>query len=169
MPDPSLDDVIAKSAIRDVLSRYCRGLDRMDKDMAYATWHEDGTAHYIDIFEGTGRGFVDWVWQAHEPMECHSHQITNTLIEVDGERATSESYVTVLLWMYADESGERTEIVGRGRYLDRWSRRNGRWAIDHRTHVSDAQTFSVLGKEQQTPPQGSRDESDPSFQFIPKY
>ncbi len=102
MSDPDLDEVIAKTAIRDVLSRYCRGLDRMDKEMAYATWHEDGTALYVDMYDGTGRGFVDWVWKAHEPMECHSHQITNCLVEVAGDTATSESYVTVVLWMHPE-------------------------------------------------------------------
>ncbi len=51
MSDPGLDEVIAKTAIRDVLSRYCRGLDRMDKEMAYATWHEDGTALYVDMYD----------------------------------------------------------------------------------------------------------------------
>ncbi len=168
MSDPDLDEVIAKTAIRDVLSRYCRGLDRMDKEMAYATWHEDGTALYVDMYDGTGRGFVDWVWKAHEPMECHSHQITNCLVEVAGDTATSESYVTVVLWMHPEASGERTEIVARGRYLDRWSRRDGRWAIDHRTHVADTQTFTVLTKQQQATPQGSRDESDLSFELIPK-
>jgi hypothetical protein len=169
LSDPRLDELLAKNAIRDVLSRYCRGLDRMDKEMAYATWHDDGTALYIDTFEGTGHGFVDWVWQAHEPMECHSHQISNCLIDVDGDTARSESYVTVLLWRHADASGARTEIVARGRYLDRWSRRDGRWAIDHRIHVSDSQTFTPLAKDQQTPPQGARDPSDPSFEFIPKF
>jgi hypothetical protein len=102
-------------------------------------------------------------------MECHSHQISNSLVELNGDTATSESYVTVLLWMYPNEAGERTEIVARGRYLDRWSCRNERWAIDHRIHVSDSQTFSVLAKEQQSPPQGTRNESDPSFEFIRKF
>lgn len=168
MSDSLLDEVAAKIAIRDVLSRYCRGLDRMDKEMAYATWHPDGTAHYIDMYEGTGHGFVDWVWESHAAMETHSHQITNSLIEVDGDTAKSESYVTVLLWTRPTDAGDRTEIVARSRYLDRWSRRDGRWAIDHRTHVADTQTFTTLTPEQQAPPQGKRDESDVSFEFIPK-
>ena len=48
-----LETLVAKQAIRDALSRYCRGLDRMDKAMAYAVWHPDGTADYQGIFEGT--------------------------------------------------------------------------------------------------------------------
>ena len=85
MSDALVQALLDKQSIRDVLSRYCRGLDRMDKQMAYAVWHPDGTAFYDGIFEGTGHGFVDWVWQAHAAMERHSHQITNVLIELDGE------------------------------------------------------------------------------------
>ena len=59
--------------------------------------------------------------------------------------------------------GGRTEIVARSRYLDRWSRRDGRWAIDHRVHVADTQTFTPLPADAQAPPQGRRDATDPSF------
>lgn len=166
MSDPRIDELAAKAAIRDVLSHYCRGLDRMDKEMAYSVWHDDGTAKYIDTYEGTGHGFVDWVWKAHEPMECHSHQITNCLIHIDGDRASSEAYVIVLLWTWPDDSGQRTQIVARGRYLDRWSKRDGRWAIDERLFVTDAQTTQVLAEEGQVGPQGTRDPSDPSFGFV---
>ena len=106
--------------------------------------------------------------ESHAEMERHSHQITNCLIELNGNTATSESYVTVLLWRRPSQSGERTEIVARGRYLDRWSFRDGRWAIDHRTTVTDTQTINTLAKAQHGPPQGTRDASDPSFEFIPK-
>ncbi len=127
----------AKEEIRAVLARYCRAIDRMDKQLAYDVWHPDGTANYVGNFEGTGRGFVDWVWHVHTAMQRHTHQIANTLIEVDGDQARSETYVTVTLW---PRDMERVEISVRGRYLDSWSRREGRWAIDHRTHLVDLQS-----------------------------
>ena len=87
MSDQIIQELIVKQEIRDVLARYCRGLDRMDKEMAYCVWHDDATAIYYDIYEGTGHGFIDWVWVAHEGMQCHSHQITNVLIKADGDKA----------------------------------------------------------------------------------
>ena len=69
MSGKDYETLIARQEIYDVLCRYCRGLDRMDKEMAYSVWHEDATALYHDMYEGTGHGFVDWVWKAHEPME----------------------------------------------------------------------------------------------------
>jgi hypothetical protein len=160
--------LLAKQEIRDVLSRYSRGLDRMDKEMAYSVWHDNGTALYYDMFEGTGHGFVDWVWEAHVSMQCHSHQITNVLTEVDGDTAVSEAYVTVVLWTLADTNGKQMEIVGRGRYLDRWSKREGSWAIDHREHVLDMQTLHELNKGEISK-QSTRDLNDASFQFIKKH
>jgi len=160
-----LEALVAKQAVRDALSRYCRALDRMDKEMAYAVWHPDGTADYEGIFEGTGYGFVDWVWEAHAAMNRHSHQITNVLTEVDGERAVSEAYVTVLLWLEGDPEEAQTEIVARGRYLDRWSRRDGRWAIDHRVHLVDTQSVQQV-KRGEVAPSSTRDETDPSFRLI---
>ena len=98
-------------------------------------------------------------------MSRHSHQITNVLSEIDGMRATSESYVNVLLWIDGDPEDAQTEIVARGRYLDRWSCREGRWAIDHRCHLVDAQSIRQVTRGE-VAPSSARDESDPSFQFI---
>ncbi|MBY0401580.1 nuclear transport factor 2 family protein [Myxococcota bacterium] len=165
--DAELQTLLDKQAIRDVLSRYCRGLDRMDKEMAYACWHEGGTAFYDGIYEGTGRGFIDWVWQAHATMERHSHQITNVLIEVNGERAICESYVTVCLWTLADEFGRQKELVGRGRYLDRFSKKHGRWAIEHRTHLLDMSSEYDLDRAAVSEG-AARDATDLSFEFFTK-
>ncbi|MBJ21890.1 MAG: nuclear transport factor 2 family protein [bacterium] len=167
MSDSTPQELLDKQAIRDVLSRYCRGLDRMDKEMANAVWHPGGTAFYDGMFEGTGHGFIDWVWEAHAAMDRHSHQITNVLIELNGDRATSESYVTVVLWTLPDAGGAQQELVGRGRYLDRWERREGAWAIEHRVHLLDLSSAFPLVRAD-TSEGTSRDASDPSFAFIPK-
>ncbi|HEY8216673.1 MAG TPA: nuclear transport factor 2 family protein [Acidimicrobiia bacterium] len=141
----AVSELLAKQAITEVIYGYCRGLDRMDRDLALATWHAGGTADYGPIFRGTGAEFVDWVWQAHASFVAHSHQVTNILIEVDlgNDRARSESYVTVAL-RTAPLDGSVMDIVGRGRYVDRWSRRDGRWAIDHRRYIDDFQAVHPM-------------------------
>ena len=131
MPD-ALEELVAKQAITEALHRYCHGLDRFDRAQA-DIWHPGGAASYEGIFEGTGAGFLDWVWPVHETFERTSHQVTNILIEVDGDRATSETYVTVCL------RGAEADIVGRGRYHDTWSRRDGRWGVDVRRYRDDIQ------------------------------
>jgi hypothetical protein len=159
-------ELVAKQEITEVLYRYCRGLDRMDRALADTVWHVDGTADYVGMFDGTADGFLDWVWVQHEALYRHSHQITNILIEVDGDRAASEAYVTVALRIKAGE--DRTDIVSRGRYLDRWSRRDGRWAIDARVYVEDLQSVTPLGPvaSADASPASRRDREDPSYAVL---
>jgi hypothetical protein len=167
MVETSVEVLAAKQAITEVLYHYCRGLDRMDRAMALSVWHADGTADYGEIYSGTGHGFVDWVWLAHAAMATHSHQITNVLIDVypDGDRAASEAYVTAAV-RTNPQDGETIDFVARGRYLDRWSRRAGTWAIDHRQYVDDVTEvhhFPVAEVGDGSVSLGRRDENDPSY------
>jgi hypothetical protein len=158
------DELVVREAIRQQLHNYCRAMDRRDDELGYAVWHEDGTADYgASVFQGSGRDFVDQVSRNHLRRTVHSHQITTVGIEVNGDRAASEAYVTVRLrTAVADGFTEELYI---GRYLDRWSRRDGRWAIDHRVWVLD---FDEQDRPVTTRlPIGSRrDQSDPSYEVF---
>lgn len=154
------DDI---QAITRQIHLYCRAMDRVDAELGYAIWHEDGEADYGEaIFQGTGRGFIDFVCESHRAMVGHSHQVTNIIINLAGDRAASESYVTAALRI-ADGSGIK-QITTRGRYLDRWSFRD-RWAIDKRIYVHDfddvrrIDEVSIVGWSK-------RDRSDPSYAIL---
>jgi hypothetical protein len=165
----AVDELVAKQAITDVIYTYCRALDRMDWDLAQTVWHPDGTADYgANMFQGTGAGFLEWVWQQHAAMMGHSHQITNVLVDVDGDRAASEAYVTAALRLPTD-GGQAMEIVSRGRYVDTWSRREGHWAIDHRRFAEDfTSTYTVTPMEPADADArtGRRDRDDPSYAVL---
>jgi hypothetical protein len=161
-----MNDTADKLAIRDVLSRYCRGLDRMDKTMARSVFSADAPAHYYDMYQGTGHGFVDWAWEIHAGMERHSHQISNVLIDLDGDSARSESYVTVALWLR--KGNDIVEIVCRGRYLDHWQKRDQQWLIVERKHVLDMQSTNGIPDADAPNKESARDESDPSFEIFAK-
>ena len=160
-----LRELAAKDAIREQIYNYARGLDRMDRELALRVWHPDGTADYIGAYEGTGAGFVDWVWPRHETMNAHSHQITNVLIEVDGDTAVSESYVMASLHTQPTADSATTLLV-RSRYADTWSQRDGRWAIDHRIAITDFRSASEAAGPGE-PTEGRRDRTDPSYAAYP--
>jgi hypothetical protein len=162
----SLDVVVAKEEIRDVLTRYCRAMDRMDHDLALSVWHPEATCDYIGMYTGSGAGFVDWVEALHRKMIRHTHRITNMLIEVDGDHARSETYVHVVLWRLPIDAPK--EITATGRYLDRWSKRDGRWALDHRIYFSDLVTTRLVSAEEARIPldYSRRDRSDPSYKHF---
>jgi hypothetical protein len=154
-----------RQAITEVLYRYCRAMDRMDHVLASSVWHPGGTADYGPIFEGTGQGFADWVMVTHAGLDRHSHQLSNVIIELSGDAAASEAYVTATLRGKPDENGDVLEITSKGRYLDRWSRRAAGWAIDHRIFVDDFTATRVLTAAEagEPPSTGTRDTDDPSY------
>ena len=129
-----LEALLAKQAITEVLHRYCYAMDSNDRSLGYSVWHDDGTATYDGMFDGLGRDFIDFGQSGHEAaFPATSHQLTNVLIEVEGERASSRSCVTAAC---AIGGGELLYVI-RGRYHDTWSRRDGVWAIDARRFTTD--------------------------------
>jgi hypothetical protein len=169
------NDVAAKQAITEVIYRYCRALDRMDRELADTVWHPDGTADYGVTYQGPASGLLDRFWSSHAELLGHSHQVTNILIEVNGDQAGSESYAIGTLWDMP-ESGVLTRMVTLGRYFDQWSRRGDVWAIDHRRFVYDVVLLSppdAVGRlaalaAQRLPHDtaGRRDRTDPSYQVL---
>lgn len=167
---PGLRDLLVKQEIRDAHSRYCRAMDRRDEALAASTWHDDGTADYGDIFKGSGAGFAAWVTETHGNFDRHSHQITNVYTEVapSGEAAVSEAYVTVALWTVPDSMGTVTQVTSRGRYLDQWERRDGRWGIAARRYVEDYTTAQPLSSDEVSAASkdSRRDPDDPSYRLF---
>ena len=74
---------------------------------------------------------MEFVFEQHRQADATSHQLANVLIDVQGDRATSESYVTACI-----RTGGH-DITVRGRYSDVWSCRSGRWGIDERRYRHD--------------------------------
>jgi hypothetical protein len=135
--ETDVETLLAKQAIRECLQNYLRAVDRLDRVLMLSVWHEGATVEYEGSFTGTAEELVEFFMVAHLNYQVHSHQITNTTIEVTGDRAVSEAYVTAVIRSFPDESGQAVDMTVRGRYLDHWSRREGRWAIDHRYLVMD--------------------------------
>ena len=163
-PSPErLQELLDRQDILDCIHRYCRAVDRVDEELGYTIWHDDGEADYGRVYRGSGRGFIDFVCDAHRRAIVHSHQITNIIIELAGEFACSESYVTS--GMRLVHSGQLKQITTRGRYLDRWSRREGCWGIDKRIFVSDFDEIRPVTSAF-IPPTFRLDRSDPSYAFF---
>ncbi len=131
----SADEVAAKLAITEVIHQYGRALDRMDRELALACWHEGGTDDHAPLYSGSAEGFIDWLWPVHAEMLLTRHVVTNVLVALDGDRAGTETYWTVTLRV--DRDGQVVDILGGGRYVDRFERIDGVWAIRHRQSISE--------------------------------
>jgi hypothetical protein len=151
-------------AITDLIYRYCRAVDRLDVPLGHSIWHEDGTADYGEsVYQGNGRGAIDFICAQHKKTLHHSHQVTNILIDLNGDAAGSESYCMAALRVRRGEKLLQMTIWTR--YIDRWSRRNGLWGLERRIAIRDfdeAREVVPLGDYNV----GRRDRSDPSYAVL---
>src|SRR5690554_964070 len=92
-----VETLAIKQAIKEVLYKYCRGVDRIDSELTRQCYHADGIDQHSGQYSGPGRGWADWVDSLHEPMIATRHILSNILIEVSGNDAWSEAYWTVVL------------------------------------------------------------------------
>ena len=159
-----LQDVADRQAITDLIYRYCRSVDRLDIPLGHSIWHQDGYADYgAAVYQGNGRGVIDHICAQHRSALQHSHQVSNIIIDLDADRAGSESYVTATLRVRSGEQLKQLTIWGR--YIDEWSRRESRWGLDKRLSVRDFDEVRDVTSlyEHDT---GRRDRTDPSYPVL---
>ncbi len=162
----SLHSVVDRQQITDLIYRYCRSVDRLDIPLGHSIWHEDAIADYGEaVYQGNGRGVIDHICAQHRHALHHSHQVSNIIIDlnVNGDHAGSESYVTASLRIMRD--GRLKQVTVWGRYIDRWSRRNGCWGLDKRISIRDfdeVRDVIAMGDHDI----GRRDRSDPSYDVL---
>jgi len=164
-----LKELFAKQEITEQLYTYCRGMDRIDNDLAKTVFHSDAVLDYEGTFQGSGYEFVEWVANQHRTLLATSHQVTNILIEVNGESAVSESYVTMAGRLKIE--GIDYEQKVRGRYIDRWSNRDGQWKVERRQFVSDMGAMTNMENARVFPTSqgaGRDDKSDFSYNVFEK-
>jgi hypothetical protein len=154
--------------IRDLLARYCRGIDRGDKALIASVYHDDA---YDDhgTFKGSPREFAEVVVDRMDGTGViGQHNVTNVLIELDGDRARGESYFVT--WNpEADATGMGRLMLVLGRYLDTFERRDGVWKIATRQVVIDwtqPEADGSVWPRLQHFSQGGRRERDPSHGFF---
>ena len=136
--DAVLAALVAKQQITEVLYRRARAGDRRDIELALSCYHPDATEKH-EGFTGPAADFVQNVSMisptSPAPVTALWHFISNVLIELNGDTAEVESYHIALVTR-EERAGETHSFIG-GRYLDRFTQHDGRWAIAHREVVFD--------------------------------
>jgi ketosteroid isomerase-like protein len=123
-----------REAIRECLYRYARGVDRLDAHMLRSAYWPDAIDTHLD-FKGTAEEFIAWAFPIMRGMDQTLHMIANVLITLNGTRADVESYfygyhrITV--------EGQKMDVIGSGRYLDRFEKRGDEWRVAERLVMTD--------------------------------
>ncbi len=122
-------------AIRQVVLRYCRGVDRMDADLVRSCYHADATDSH-GTFSGGLEEFMVWLWRVLGRYSMTMHYIANQLVEPAGDgRARCESYGMAI---HRTDGGEpRGNLTTGFRFVDDFVRRGGEWRIARRVATAE--------------------------------
>lgn len=164
-PDPaSLAD---RQAISDLLLTYCRGIDRLDRELVASCFHNDATDTH-GSFQGTIDEFIDWAFGLLTKYDATMHMVANHLATIHGDAAVAETY-GIAYHRSSDGEPRRNLTVG-FRYLDRLERRNdGPWRIARRIATTEWVNAPGDGSEWPIPADsavGKRDRTDPLYQLL---
>ena len=131
----SLQELFDREAIRELLFLYCRAVDRRDFALLATLCHDEAIDDHTPYFCGPARDFLAALPGIMAANRITSHQITNTLIALDGDRAEGE--IHTLAYHLMDTDAGPVDILVGGRYLDRYVRHGGRWLFMYRKIVLD--------------------------------
>jgi hypothetical protein len=126
----TVDDLLAREEITDVIKRLARGTDRLDEDLMASCYHADGFDDH-NAFRGSGAEFAKWIMTVLPRYEATMHLIGPPNIRLEGDVAHVDTYCV------AHHVGTATDKVLGLRYVDRFERRAGTWLIAKRVCAFD--------------------------------
>lgn len=170
----NLDDVVLLAEVRQVLARYCRGIDRADADLLRSVYHPDATDHH-GLVAGSAEHFIEQfisriaAERAAGDDRCAMHHVTNVLL-LSRTEDTALVESCFVAFNPTEPTGDRALSWSGGRYLDVFRLHDGDWKIAERTVVIDFSRRHVLGEGNanldENFPAGKRGTDDPSYAFL---
>ena len=155
--DADIEELISRSKCYDVLTRYCRALDRADVALMRSVYWDDGIDNH-GVFNGNAAEFAEFiVAEIQQWFDVTMHAIANVHMEVHGDTVYSEAYLSAYHKVRGDRDkveeifgsrylsgfdwskveGVPHDFIFGGRYIDRLERRGGEWRIAKRQVVMD--------------------------------
>lgn len=167
----TIDAIVSRQQIADLTMAYCRGVDRADAPLLAEVFHDDSIV-ISGAFNGNGKTFATEICRiVEQAFEQTFHSIANQWIQVDGDGAVGETYVIASSTSRGVAGAQEDTLTG-GRYIDRFERRAGRWAIAERTFVLDWARTEPSTRQLEGPLYGALDlrgcrgRSDPAYAFV---
>jgi len=180
--EAKLTYLLDRDAIRDLVTNYCRGVDRFDRDLLLSVYHPDAKDDH-GLFVGGREDFWTWVQHMHDTHHhLTQHYVANQHVEICGAVAHAETY---FIYAALNKAGQPFSLHG-GRYVDRLEKRDGKWAIAERLMFGEWSAPSINTEAGAKTPEGgsnrrnvkphelevagrrkakpARDGSDPSYQ-----
>ncbi|WP_431234288.1 nuclear transport factor 2 family protein [Mycolicibacterium psychrotolerans] len=119
--------------VSDLLIRYASGIDRRDWDLFRTVFTPDCHLDYgeIGVWDGV-EAVTEFMDVAHAAAGYLMHRISNIVIDLHGDRATTRCYVDAWIMAADNNSG----VNARGFYDDEIVRTDAGWRIARRTFTT---------------------------------
>ncbi|MFH2046895.1 MAG: nuclear transport factor 2 family protein [Pseudomonadota bacterium] len=130
----ALQYLLDKSELYDLVMKYARYTDRRDMTALRALYHDDAIEDRGKMFKGPIDEFIKWVSVAAKEFELTMHRISNTIFEINGNKAQGEIYAEAYHRTFPPD---QKDIIACGRYLDHYEKRDGIWKFTYRTSTTD--------------------------------
>ena len=167
--EQKLRELLDRQEIWQVLQRWARGMDRLDRELVRSCYFDDAIEDH-GMYVGGVNGFIDyWADQVALGFKTCHHGLMNHHCELDGDQAFCETYFS-----YTGIAAEPPHLLSTGRYIDNFQRRRGEWRIASRITVIEGRydlfdsvrygtdARSAYGEGQ--PPLSTADRNDVSYQ-----
>jgi hypothetical protein len=130
--------LLDREAIRDVIVRYARGLDRGDWDLLRACFTAGATDDH-GPFQGSIDNLVEGARKLLAEYWGAMHILGQSYIELDGDQASMETYALSVHRRHGDGGTDEDTLTGL-RYLDSLVREQDGWKIAARVTVHEWNT-----------------------------
>ena len=125
-----LEQLLDRQEILDCLLRFCRGMDRFDRELFLSAFHSDAIIAAGE-FVGGPREIYTWASRLHEQgQSATNHNLLNHSCDIDGDTAHTETY-----YLFVGRNRDQSNWIAGGRYIDRLERRDQQWKIVLRTNA----------------------------------
>lgn len=130
----TLETLIDRESICDVITRVARGEDRRHEGLLRSAFWPDATIDF-GVMSGSFDDYLTWCVPGSPDIPVTQHMLGQCMISLRGDKAKAETYVQSYHRVKA-EGGERDTAMG-GRYLDNLEKRDGEWRIAARIMLYD--------------------------------
>jgi ketosteroid isomerase-like protein len=124
--EKKLREMLDRQEIWQVLQRFARGVDRMDRELLRSCYFDDAIEDH-SMFVGSVENFCVWVDRVTLMYEWTLHELSTHHCELVGDEAYCETY-----FQFTGKSAQPPHFLSKGRYVDYFQRRHGEWRIANR-------------------------------------
>lgn len=168
----SVQALLDKDAIRDLVLCYSRAVDRQDFALLRTLYAEDATEDdHNGHYAGPASGYVDWLERVMPRLGITSHQVTNHLIGLESETEAQGEVYMIGYHRLPKQGGGWEDLVHGMRYLDHYRKVAGRWLFARRRVTLDWKQvqpccWDLDDPARQKSPVGRHDAQDPSYRTL---